>query len=156
MAKPNEEIWGNSTNWIDSYSAKGLNTSLAISLKCEKPKVNNFGSGSTAGYEGTLLRAIRNNWTPINQPIDRTITPCGQSPVVSPWGKVALFNQNHDFSITPSSIIETTNSNINWFFCDWVYNVPLQTNNQRRYTEEYTWATHDGMRLMSGCFLLKL
>ena len=145
MANPKVEIWGDSTTWIDSYSAKGLNTQLAISLKCEKPKVNDFGTGTTTGWNGSLMYGVDNGAIPRNQPLDETICPCGQDPDVSPWGRVALFNQNHDFSLTPSSII-TTSNNINWFFGDWGYNSPIQTNNSRIYAEEYDWASHVGMK----------
>ena len=145
MANPKVEIWGDSTTWIDSYSAKGLTTQLAISLKCEKPKVNDFGTGTTTGWNGSLMYGVDNGAIPRNQPLDETICPCGQDPDVSPWGRVALFNQNHDFSLTPSSII-TTSDNINWFFGDWGYNSPIQTNNSRIYAEEYEWASHVGMK----------
>ena len=145
MANPNPTLWGDSTNWIDSYNSKGLNTQLATTLKCEKPKVNNFGTISEGNnWNGSLMSAVENGVIPRNQPLDRTICPCGQDPNVSPWGQVALFNQNHDFSSTPSSII-TTDNNVNWFFADWGY-ARTQENNRHIYAEEYEWYSHIGLK----------
>lgn len=118
MANPKETIWGASSTWIYSKKQAGLETTAAKLGNFDKPKTANFGTGSSADYEGALVRAINVSHTmTLNEYLDESICPCGQSPDVSPFGKVALMNENKNFSPTPSSIY-TTDKPVNWFFAD--------------------------------------
>lgn len=118
MANPKESIWGASSTWIYSKKQAGLETTAAKLGNFDKPKTANFGTGSSADYEGALVRAINVAHTmTLNQYLDESICPCGQAPDVSPFGKVALMNENKNFSTTPSSIY-TTDKPVNWFFAD--------------------------------------
>lgn len=118
MPLPNPEIWGVPSTWIYSKRQVGLETTAAQIGNFDKPKTANFGTGSSADYEGALVRAINVAHTmTANEYLDESICPCGQSPDVSPFGKVALMNENKNFSTTPSSIY-TTDKSVNWFFAD--------------------------------------
>lgn len=118
MPLPNPEIWGAPDTWIYSKKQPGLETTAAKLGNFDKPKTANFGAGSSADYEGALVRAINVAHTmTLNEYLDESICPCGQSPDVSPFGKVALMNENKNFSTTPSSIY-TTDKSVNWFFAD--------------------------------------
>lgn len=118
MANPNPEIWGAVNSWVYSELAYGIEGAGARFAGYAKPMTANFGDGMTQGYRGSLLRAINvTHKMTLNEKLDRSICPCGQSPDVSPWGKIAIFNENSDLSTTPSRIITDTN-NINWFLCD--------------------------------------
>lgn len=118
MANPKESIWGASSTWIYSKKQAGLETTAAKLGNFDKPRTANFGTGSSADYEGALVRAINVAHTmTLNQYLDESICPCGQAPDVSPFGKVALMNENKNFSPTPSSIY-TTDKPVNWFFAD--------------------------------------
>ena len=122
MSNPNSTIWGDSSTWFYSTFAYGLTTDIAKNGNFDKPKVNNFG-GSDNIVKSTLIRAIGMNKMTLNNYIDNTICPCGQSPDVSPFAKIAIFNENNDLSATPR-IYEITDSNINWFFADRLYTTP--------------------------------
>ena len=122
MANPNPEIWGDSSTWLYSDFAYGLTSDIAKNGNFDKPKVNNFG-GTDNVNKTTLVRAIGQNKLVRNEYIDNTICPCGQSPDVSPFSKIAIFNENNDLSATPR-IYEITDSNINWFFADRLYTTP--------------------------------
>jgi hypothetical protein len=118
MANPNPEIWGTVNSWVYSELAYGIEGTGARFAGYAKPMTANFGDGTTHGYRGSLLRAINvTHKMTLNEKLDRSICPCGQAPDVSPWGKIAIFNENSDLSTTPSRIITDTN-NINWFLCD--------------------------------------
>ena len=118
MANPKPEIWGAVNSWVYSELAYGIEGAGARFAGYAKPMTANFGDGMTQGYRGSLLRAINvTHKMTLNEKLDRSICPCGQSPDVSPWGKIAIFNENSDLSTTPSRIITDTN-NINWFLCD--------------------------------------
>ena len=133
MANPNPTIWGDSTSWVDAPKAYGLTSSLAATLNAQIPKCENFG-GTVGRYNMSLYRALDNHRFTINEYIDDSICPCGQSPDVSPFAKIAIFNENNDLSATPR-IYEITNSNINWFFADCVESI----NNTYNYHEQYTY-----------------
>lgn len=118
MANVNSEIWGAPSSWIYSKKQAGLETTAAKLGNFDKPKTANFGSGTSADYEGALVRAINVSHTmTLNEYLDESICPCGQASDVSPFGKVALMNENKNFSTTPSSIY-TTDKPVNWFFAD--------------------------------------
>lgn len=118
MANPKESIWGAPSSWIYSKRQVGLETTTAQLGNFDKPKTADFGTGTLPDYEGALVRAINVAHTmTLNEYLDESICPCGQSPDVSPFGKVALMNENKDFSATPSSIY-TTDKPVNWFFAD--------------------------------------
>lgn len=118
MANPNPEIWGDSTSWFYAPKSYGLTSELANNLNAQKPKCENFG-GSDSVYKSSLYRAIMQNRITLNDYIDDTICPCGQAPDVSPFAKIAIFNENNDLSLTPR-VHTVTDSNINWFLSDFV------------------------------------
>lgn len=118
MANPKELIWGAPSSWIYSKRQAGLETTTAQIGNFDKPKTANFGTGTSPDYEGSLVRAINVAHTmTLNEYLDGSICPCGQASDVSPFGKVALMNENKDFSTTPSSIY-TSDKPVNWFFAD--------------------------------------
>ena len=141
MANPKSEIWGAVNSWVYSELANGIEGAGARFAGYAKPMTANFGDGSTQGYRGSLLRAINvTHKMTLNDKLDRSICPCGQSPDVSPWGKIAIFNENSDLSTTPSRIITNTN-NINWFLCD-RNNVG---NNARYFSKVYNNGSNGGL-----------
>lgn len=125
MANPNSTIWGTPDTWIYSLRQYGLETTVAKLGNFDKPKTAYFGTGSTSGYEGSLLRAINVSQKLVaNEFLDESICPCGQDPNVSPWGKIAIFNKNNNGSAVPE-IQDFTDKNINWFFADKAVTQPL-------------------------------
>lgn len=118
MANPNPEIWGNSETWEYSKNAYGLETETAINANAYKPKCNNFGTIILPDYEQTLYSGVLHGQIEYNSPLDRSICPCGQSPDVSPFAHIAVFNENNDLSQTPSSVHILSEHPVNWFFCD--------------------------------------
>lgn len=125
MANPNPEIWGAPSTWIYSLRQYGLETTTAKLGHFDKPKTAYFGTGTTSGFEGSLVRAINVSQKLVaNEFLDESICPCGQDSAVSPWGKIAIFNKNHDGSAVPE-IQDFTDKNINWFFADKPTSVPL-------------------------------
>ena len=136
MANPNSEIWGAPETWNYSpHTTLGLTSTLSQTLHADRPKVAYFGDGTTPNYEGSLLRAINvSHKMTLNEFIDNTICPCGQSPDVSPFAKIAIFNENDDLSTTPRAV--TITDNINWFFADKTVTAPY--NNGFEYFKQYT------------------
>jgi hypothetical protein len=125
MANPNPEIWGAPSSWIYSLRQSGLETTEAKLGNFDKPKTAYFGTGPTSGAEGSLVRAINvSHKLTANEFLDESICPCGQDSTVSPWGKIAIFNKNHDGSTVPE-IQDFTDKNVNWFFADKPTSVPL-------------------------------
>lgn len=125
MANPKSEIWGAPSTWIYSLRQSGLETTPAKLGNFDKPKTAYFGTGSTSGYEGSLLRAINVSQKLVaNEFLDESICPCGQDSTVSPWGKIAIFNKNNNGSAVPE-IQDFTDRNINWFFADKALSRPL-------------------------------
>lgn len=120
MANPNPTIWGDSSSWFYSTFANGLTSDLATNLNAQKPKCEKFGSRDTI-YKSSLYNAVASGRITLNEYIDNTLCPCGQSPVVSPFARIAIFNENNDLSLTPRLHI-VTDSNINWFLADCVEN----------------------------------
>ena len=146
MANPNQEIWGAPESWIYSPNTTyGLTSTLSQTIHADRPKVAYFGAGSTQGYEGSLLRAINvSQKMTLNEYIDNSICPCGQAPDVSPFAKIAIFNENNDLSTTPRVV--TITDNINWFFADKAATVPYY--NGFEYFKQYTrqGATNEGLK----------
>ena len=109
---PNPDVWGEPESW---QAAKNI---IAIAgeseLKCQKPRIANFGSSN-----GTLAAGNTAGKTPINQTIDLTICPCGQDTLVSPFSKLRIFknHQDADLNKVPEEIIET-DTPCNWFIYD--------------------------------------
>ena len=136
MANPNPNIWGDSSTWVYSDFAYGLTSDIAKIGHFDKPKVNNFGGTNN---KTTLIRAILQNKLVRNEYIDNTICPCGQAPEVSPFAKIAIFNENNDLSATPR-VYEITDSDINWFFADRVYQ--YLTNSSYSYSATYYDESH--------------
>ena len=124
MANPNPQIWGNTESWIYAPRASGLQTEAAEQGHYAKPKVANFNNSLSTEFKGSLYAAITAEKMVINDFIDESITPCGQDSRVSPWGKIAIFNENNDFSLTPSSVHTFYDQNINWFFADRTSDIP--------------------------------
>lgn len=135
---PNPTIWGDSSTWFYSTFAYGLTSDIAKIGHFDKPKVNNFG-GTDDDNKSTLVYAMIRGFINQNEYIDNTLCPCGQSPDVSPFAKIAIFNENNDLSTTPR-IYEITDSNINWFFADRVYQVP--SNSSYSYSATYYDSAH--------------
>lgn len=133
MANVNPKIWGDSSTWIYSDFAYGLTSDLSKIGNFDKPKVNNFG-GTDNSLKTTLVRAKNQGFINQNEYLDNTLCPCGQSPDVSPFAKIAIFNENNDLSSTPR-IYEITDSNVNWFFADRVYQTP--SNSSYSYSAAY-------------------
>lgn len=153
MANPNPEIWGNSSTWIYSEKAYGLETTASRLANCDKPKIANFNSNASAGYKGSLREAINTaEKMLVNQYIDNSICPCGQDPLVSPYGKIALINETNELSTTPSRVITVTDSNINWFFAD---NAKSTGNNSYYYHTTYTTASSSRIGLDNEQFAPK-
>lgn len=141
MANPNSTIWGAANSWVYSELAYGIEGAGARFAGYAKPMTANFGDGQTQGYRGSLLRAINvTHKMTLNEKLDRSICPCGQAPDVSPWGKIAIFNENSNLSTTPSRIITDTN-NINWFLCD----RNQIGNNARYFSKVYNNGNNDGL-----------
>ena len=141
MANPNPEIWGDSSTWVYAPNAYGLNTTTAKIANCDKPKCANFG-GTDNIYKSQLSRAISQGKMTINEYIDDTICPCGQAPDVSPFAKIAIFNENNDLSLTPR-VYEITDSNINWFFADSSSNSNNNYYYHALYAREYDGLEHE-------------
>lgn len=118
MANPNPNVWGTSETWEYSINAYGLETEAAETANCAKPKCNNFGYTVLTDYDYTIYSGVLHNKITLNQPLDASICPCGQDPIVSPFANLAIFNENNDLSETPSRTISIRDHNINWFFCD--------------------------------------
>lgn len=135
MANPNSQIWGAPETWDYSpHTTYGLTSSIAQTLHADRPKVANFG-GSTPDYTGSLLQAINvAQKMTLNEFIDNSICPCGQAPDVSPFAKIAIFNENDDLSTTPRVV--TITDNVNWFFADKAATQPL--NNNFEYFKQYS------------------
>lgn len=153
MANPNPTIWGDSSSWIYSERAYGLETTVSRLAKCDKPKIANFNPNASTGYKGSLLEAINTaEKMTINQYIDNSICPCGQDPKVSPYGKIALLNENNELSTTPSRVITVSDSNINWFFADSAKN---SGNNNYYYHTTYTTTSSSRLGLNNEQFAPK-
>lgn len=143
MANPKESIWGAPSSWIYSLRQYGLETTAAKLGNFDKPKTAYFGEGATSGFEGSLARAINvSHKLTANEFLDESICPCGQDANVSPWGKIAIFNKNHDGSAVPE-VQDFTDKNINWFFADKPTTQPLfeqqiiKTGTNFIYNEQY-------------------
>lgn len=133
---PNPDIWGSPESWLYSpHTTYGLTSQLAQTLNADRPKIANFGTGTTADYEGSLLRAIKvSQKMVLNEYVDETVCPCGQDAKVSPFAKVAIFNENDDLSTTPRVV--TIADTINWFFADRAASTP--DNSAFTYMKQYT------------------
>lgn len=140
MANPNPEIWGNSETWEYSKNAYGLETETAINAKAYKPKCNNFGDIILPDYEQTLYSGVLHGQIEYNSPLDRSICPCGQSPDVSPFAHIAVFNENNDLSQTPSSVHIITDYPVDWFFCD-----RKGSNNSEYFSRTYNYNDDSGL-----------
>lgn len=163
MANPNPTIWGDSSTWFYAPKSYGLTSTLANTLNAQKPKCENFG-GSDSVYKSSLYRAILQNRITINDYIDETLCPCGQSPDVSPFAKIAIFNENNDLSLTPR-VHTVTDSNINWFLSDGVeydtnpyfyHELYSSSDNSRRTLslEQFAPKANTNLNLNNTCFAL--
>jgi hypothetical protein len=142
MANPNSEIWGAPSSWVYTNISYGLETTVAKLANADKPKCKNFGSTSYEKFEQTLFSAVTHNVISLNTPLDRSLCPCGIAPDVSPWAKLAIFNESNNLSTTPSRIIEINNANTNWFFC----NFRGSDNNAYTFNRYYSYSNDGGLR----------
>lgn len=142
MANVNPEIWGAPSSWVYNNMSYGLETTVAKLANADKPKCKDFGSTSYDDYQQTLFSAVQHNFIALNTPLDRSLCPCGIAPEVSPWAKLAIFNESNDLSTTPSQTIEINNANTNWFFC----NRRGADNNAFYYTRDYTHSNYGGLK----------
>lgn len=110
---PNSEIWGQQTDWIPAKYFYFVGSGDA-ETRTIKPKTANF-----ADNDGTLSKGASQSKTPVDESIDMTICPCGQDPVYSCFGSIALFKnkQDADDNKTPDTVITQTMS-CNWFLFD--------------------------------------
>lgn len=113
MANPNSEIWGAPESWINAKHFNFVGDGDP-DTRTSKPKTADFGNIS-----GTLAQGDLVGKTPINNPIDGTICPCGQDPAVSCFGSIALFKNKQDAAenIIPDNVITSTVP-CNWFMYD--------------------------------------
>lgn len=109
---PNPEVWGEPESWQAAKNIIAINGDSE--LKCQKPRIANFGSSN-----GTLAAGNTAGKTPINQTIDLSICPCGQDTLVSPFAKLRIFknHQDADLNKVPEEIIEN-DMPCNWFIYD--------------------------------------
>lgn len=132
---PNAEVWGSPESWQAAKNIIAINGDSE--LKCQKPRIANFGSNN-----GTLAAGNTAGKTPINQTIDLSICPCGQDTLVSPFAKLRIFknHQDADLNKVPEEIIEN-DMPCNWFIYD-AAGVPQgwQTNHYNEEGAAYRWA----------------
>lgn len=113
MANPNSEIWGSPESWIPAKYFYCIGDGDP-EIKAGIPKTANF-----ADNNGTLAKGSQEGKTPVDQSIDLTICPCGQDPIFSAFGSIALFKnkQSAEDNKVPDTIIEQTTP-CNWFLFD--------------------------------------
>lgn len=143
MANPNPEIWGAPSSWVYTNISYGLESTVAKLANADKPKCKNFGSTSYERFEQTLFSAVTHNVIALNTPLDRSLCPCGIAPDVSPWAKLAIFNENNNLSTTPSRTIEINDANTNWFFCNFRGGAD---NNAYTFSRYYSYSNDGGLR----------
>ena len=119
---PNPEVYGTSETWSDCAIFYTVGSG-DISTKTIKPQIQVWDSESLAERKGTLSRAITAGKLTAGVPIDPTICPCGQDPLVSCFGKIGLFKNHSDTDANkiPDKIV-TYDNPVNWFFSEiWIY-----------------------------------
>lgn len=122
MANPNSEVYGTQETWSKCavFYTVGNGDSATKTIA---PRINVWDSSSSDRRKGTLSRAITAGKLTAGVPIDPTICPCGQDPLVSCFGKIALFknHSNTDDNKIPDRIVSFTDP-VNWFFSEiWAY-----------------------------------
>ena len=115
MANPNSAVWGTPETWQFAKWLYNVGGYDPTNKKAGRPKCANFSDGGDTS--ASLNAGNTAGKTPINTPIDKTICPCGQDPLVSVFGKIALFKnkQNAQQNIVPDKVIERSDP-INWAF----------------------------------------
>ncbi|MBO5739982.1 MAG: hypothetical protein J6R52_02870 [Alphaproteobacteria bacterium] len=133
MANPNPEIWGAPETWINAKHFNFVGDGDP-DTRTSKPKTADFGNIS-----GTLAQGDLVGKTPINNPIDGTICPCGQNPLVSCFGSIALFKNKQDAAenIIPDNVITSTVP-CNWFMYDGTGISGLAYGHKRDWTDTST------------------
>ena len=113
MSIPNSDVWGNPESYINAKYFYCVGNGDP-EIKAGIPKTANF-----ADNNGTLAKGSQQGKTPTDESIDLTICPCGQDPVFSPFGSIALFKnkQSADDNKVPDKIITKTTP-CNWFLFD--------------------------------------
>lgn len=125
MANPNPEIWGAPETWQNNFVFGGSTTAGAENLKASKAKVAKWDvEGWTIGTS-QLRAGVLNNKITANQPIDKTICPCGQDIRASHLNQIGVFvNRNlteypDDDDVQYITLINGLNNNgkpLNWCF----------------------------------------
>lgn len=95
MSNPNPEIWGAPETWQNNFVLGGTTTAGAENLKASKAKVAKWDvEGWTVGTSQLRAGVMNDKITP-NQPIDKTICPCGQDIRASHLNQIGVFvNRN--------------------------------------------------------------
>ena len=118
MSLPNPEVYGTSDTWTKCAIFYAVGNGDP-ETKTIAPCINVWDSESHPHRKGTLSRAITAGKLTAGVPIDPTICPCGQDPLVSCFGKIALFKNHSDTDANkiPDKVI-SYNSPVNWFFSE--------------------------------------
>ncbi len=140
MPLPNPEIWGTPETWINAPYSGGDSSSIAESLKFSCPKCPDF---ETENNKTRLDSGITSGRIIANESLDLSICPCGQDENVSAYGKLAIFNENGDISLTPR-VVERT-SPVNWFMYDQLGDTSRRAESFKIY-RDYSWSTSSGMK----------
>lgn len=115
MSKPDQSIWGTRDTWQPAkwfYNVGGYDP---VDKKAGRPRCANFSDGGD--NSACLATGNTAGKIPINAPLDKSICPCGQDPLVSAFGKIAIFKnkQNASLNIIPDKVIERSEP-CNWAF----------------------------------------
>lgn len=154
MSLPNPEIWGAQNTWIDDQTFYTAGETGSAELKNIKPKMAVFSSNESYAYrKGCLGRGVSvANVFQWGTPIDETICPCGQDPLVSAYGKIDVYHnkKNLEQNKIPDYSNNFENENINWFFGSMVsYNQNLRYNKINIDSNVEQWAP-DGVQIGTG------
>ena len=109
MANPNPEVWGAPDTWLDQNIMQTSNSYTV--LKAGKAKVASFRNLYNGNTQGK---------TPYPDPIDKTICPVGQDPVVSCFGKVYIIGTASipSTDVLNPEVIKEFDSPVNWCFTE--------------------------------------
>lgn len=121
---PNPEIWGTPETWQNNFVFGGSTTAGAENLKASKAKVAKWDVEGWSIGTSQLRAAVLNNKITANQPIDKSICPCGQDIRASHLNQIGVFvNRNlteyPDEDIQYITLINGLNNNgkpLNWCF----------------------------------------
>ena len=121
---PNPEVYGAPETWQNNFILGGATTAGVENVKASKAKVAKWNvEGWTIGTS-QLRAAILNNKITANQPIDKSICPCGQDIRFSHLNQIGVFVSRNlteypDEDIQYITLINRMNNNdkpVNWCF----------------------------------------